>query len=97
MNDICNVKNRSGSHVVYTIPEIGVRRSFAPGEVKKITYEELVKKINNKEVVDVLNAISSSARKVLKNVKKKDMSTVSEAREMLEKLKADYPECIAAE
>lgn len=55
------------------------------------------KKINNKEVVDVLNTISLSAREVLKNVKKKDMSTVSEAREMLEKLKADYPECIAAE
>jgi len=55
------------------------------------------KKINNKEVVDVLNAISSSARKVLKNVKKKDISTVSEAKEMLEKLKADYPECMAAE
>lgn len=43
MNDICNIKNRSGSHVVYTIPEIGVRRSFAPGEVKKITFEELEK------------------------------------------------------
>lgn len=43
MSDICNIKNRSGSHVVYTIPEIGVRRSFAPGEVKKITFEELEK------------------------------------------------------
>ena len=43
MSDICNVKNRSGSHVVYNIPEIGVRRSFAPGEVKKISYEELEK------------------------------------------------------
>ncbi len=43
MSDICNVKNRSGSHVVYSIPEIGVRRSFAPGEVKKISFEELEK------------------------------------------------------
>jgi hypothetical protein len=43
MTEYCNVKNRSGSHVVYTIPEIGVRRSFAPGETKKITYEELEK------------------------------------------------------
>ena len=43
MNDICNIKNRSGSHVVYSIPEIGVRRSFAPGEIKKITFEELEK------------------------------------------------------
>ena len=43
MEQICNVKNRSGSHVVYNIPEIGVRRSFAPGEVKKLSYEELEK------------------------------------------------------
>ena len=43
MSEYCNVKNRSGSHVVYSIPEIGVRRSFAPSETKKITYEELEK------------------------------------------------------
>ena len=43
MNEYCNVKNRSGSHVVYSIPEMGVRRSFAPGETKKLTYEELEK------------------------------------------------------
>ena len=43
MEQICNVKNRSGSHVVYNIPEIGVRRSFAPGEVKRLSYEELEK------------------------------------------------------
>ena len=43
MEQICNVKNRSGSHVVYSIPEAGVRRSFAPGETKKISYEELEK------------------------------------------------------
>lgn len=43
MENICNVKNRSGSHVVYSIPEMGVRRSFAPGEVKKVTFEELEK------------------------------------------------------
>ena len=43
MEQICNVKNRSGSHIVYNIPEMGVRRSFAPGEVKKISYEELEK------------------------------------------------------
>lgn len=42
-NKYCNVKNRSGSHVVYNIPEDGIRRSFAPGEVKKISYEELEK------------------------------------------------------
>ena len=43
MENSCNVKNRSGSHVVYSIPEMGVRRSFAPGEVKKVTFEELEK------------------------------------------------------
>ena len=42
-NKFCNVKNRTGSHIVYNIPEAGVRRSFAPGEVKKISYEELEK------------------------------------------------------
>ena len=43
MEQICSVKNRSGSHVVYSVPEMGVRRSFAPGETKKISYEELEK------------------------------------------------------
>lgn len=43
MNEYCNVKNRSGSHVIYNIPELGIRRSFAPSETKKITYEELEK------------------------------------------------------
>lgn len=38
-----NVKNRSASMVVYVIPEDGIRREFAPGEVKKISQEELNK------------------------------------------------------
>ena len=42
-NKFCNVKNRSGSHIVYNIPEDGIRRAFAPGEVKKISFEELEK------------------------------------------------------
>ena len=42
-NKYCNVKNRSASVVVYSIPEDGIRRSFAPGEVKKISYQELEK------------------------------------------------------
>ena len=37
------VKNRSASHVAYRIPEEGIRREFAPGETKKITYTELEK------------------------------------------------------
>jgi hypothetical protein len=40
---MCNVKNRSASMVVYRIPEEGIRREFAPGETKRLPYEELVK------------------------------------------------------
>ena len=36
-----NVKNRSASMVVYTIPENNIRREFMPGETKKIPKEEL--------------------------------------------------------
>lgn len=42
-NKIYNVKNRSSSMVVYSIPEDGVRREFAPGETKRITFGELEK------------------------------------------------------
>ena len=37
------VTNRSASVVVYSIPEDGIRRSFAPGETKKIRHGELEK------------------------------------------------------
>ena len=44
MNTIMyNVKNRSAGVATYKIPELGIRRSFAPGEVKKISAEELEK------------------------------------------------------
>ena len=39
----CLVKNRGAGHVSYKIPEDGVRRSFAPGETKEISYAELEK------------------------------------------------------
>ena len=55
------------------------------------------KKTKKQEVIDVLNIISSSAKHVLKNVKKRDMSSINEAEEMLEKLKSAYPESMAAE
>lgn len=42
-NIICNVKNRSAGMVVYRIPEMGIRREFAPGETKKINWDELEK------------------------------------------------------
>lgn len=38
-----NIKNRSSSMVVYTIPEMNIRREFAPSETKRISFEELEK------------------------------------------------------
>jgi hypothetical protein len=38
-----NVKNRSAGMVVYRLPEYNIRREFAPGETKVITYDELEK------------------------------------------------------
>lgn len=35
------VKNRSNSVVVYSLPEMNIRRQFAPGETKQLTYAEL--------------------------------------------------------
>ena len=42
-NKMYQVKNRSASVVCYHIPEDRIRRPFAPGEVKKISWEELEK------------------------------------------------------
>ena len=38
-----NVKNRSAGVATYKIPELGIRRSFSPGETKKISADELEK------------------------------------------------------
>lgn len=35
------VKNRGGAMVTYSIPELGIRREFAPNEVKTLTMDEL--------------------------------------------------------
>lgn len=43
MSKIYNVKNRSAGTVVYRIPEDGIRRTFQPGQVQKINFEELEK------------------------------------------------------
>lgn len=40
---IYEVKNRSSSVVVYSIPEDGVKRTFQPGEIKRISFGELEK------------------------------------------------------
>lgn len=43
MSEKFNVKNRSASMVIYSIPEDGIRREFAPSETKIISREELDK------------------------------------------------------
>lgn len=42
-NKMYKIKNRSASIVIYRIPEDRIRREFRPGEVKEISYGELVK------------------------------------------------------
>ena len=42
-NTMYRVKNRSSSMVVYRIPELNLRREFAPGETKVIAFGELEK------------------------------------------------------
>lgn len=42
-NKVFNVKNRSAGVVGYNIPEEKIRREFAPGETKKISWYELDK------------------------------------------------------
>lgn len=42
-NTKLNVINRSSSMLVYSIPEEGIRREFLPGEMKRITFDELEK------------------------------------------------------
>jgi len=37
-----NVKNRSAGAVLYKIPEDNIVRRFAPGETKRLSYEELL-------------------------------------------------------
>ena len=43
MSTMYNVKNRSAGIACYKIPEMGIRRAFQPGEIKKISAEELEK------------------------------------------------------
>jgi hypothetical protein len=39
--DMVHVKNRSASVVVYNIPDANIRRTFSPGETKKLSCAEL--------------------------------------------------------
>lgn len=40
-NNMINVKNRDSGYVGYTIPDRHIQRTFAPGETKKISLDEL--------------------------------------------------------
>lgn len=54
-------------------------------------------KKDNKEVIMVLNIMAASAKKVLKNVKKKDMQPTAQAEQFLRELKARCLDNRAAE
>jgi len=41
LKNTISVKNRSAGRVVYSIPDLGIRRDFSPGEVKRLSREEL--------------------------------------------------------
>ena len=41
MNKECNVTNKSAGTVIYSIPELRVRREFAPHETKRLSVAEL--------------------------------------------------------
>ena len=45
-NKVLLVTNRSASAVVYSIPEEGIRRTYEPGEKKRIQYSEIEKLFN---------------------------------------------------
>ena len=55
------------------------------------------KKLNDQEIVEVLNAMSDAAKRILKNVKKKDLAPIEQAETMLSELKSRYSEGVAAE
>ena len=42
-SDIVKVSNRDSGSVGYSIPELGIKRVYQPGEIKEITMEELRK------------------------------------------------------
>ncbi|MBQ8465653.1 MAG: hypothetical protein IJ545_06555 [Alphaproteobacteria bacterium] len=56
-----------------------------------------MKKETSKEIVTVLTIMSESARKMLKNIRKKDTMPTQKAESMLKKLKKEYFSGQAAE
>ena len=56
-----------------------------------------MKKTKDKEIVQVLMIIAGSAKKLLKNIRKKDTLPTNMAEKMLDKLKTEYIYNSAAE
>ena len=54
-NKIYKVTNRSGSTVVYSIPEDNINKEFAPGESKSVSYAELEKLSNRPGGMELIN------------------------------------------
>ena len=61
------LKNRSAGSVCYTVPDLNVRRSFEPGETKKVTKEN-VEDITEKESVCARDDISEILRAIEKDI-----------------------------
>lgn len=42
-NTVIKVTNRDNSSIGYSVPDLGIRRVYQPGETKEVTYEEIQK------------------------------------------------------
>lgn len=95
-----NVKNRSISRVVYTIPEEGIRREFSPGETKRLSFEELEKltyQPGGRELMrDFLQIKNATARErlELETEAEYDMSEEQIANLILSGSQAQFLDCL---
>ena len=61
------VKNRSAGQVFYAVPDMNVRRHFAPGETQRIAYDELLKLSNQPGGKQLMaNFLQIEAEEILK-------------------------------
>ena len=66
-NQFYLVKNRSAGQVFYAVPDMNVRRHFAPGETQRIAYDELLKLSNQPGGRQLMaNFLQLEAEEVLK-------------------------------
>ena len=52
--NLVEIRNRDSGQVGYTVPDMGIWRSFAPGETKKVPLEEFMNLLNNPEKIKKL-------------------------------------------